>query len=182
MSRQRYETAADLKREEDVIRRVALALGLDYRKATVQYANQYDFFLTYFGKVRAFVEVKCRDIEWGQYPDIMLSLAKWTKGHHWAEHANIPWMLAIRTNDDQVHVVQIWKGWANELEPDFEARLKNTRDEGDIEPVVHIPNQWFMTLEDLSEQQRDRFGKGWNPLALQPYPNDRECEFRSRYH
>lgn len=74
--RQRYESAADLEREIGVVKQVSLALELDYRKATSQYAHQYDFFLTYTGKARAFVEVKCRNMVWGQYSNIMLSLAK----------------------------------------------------------------------------------------------------------
>lgn len=63
----------------------------------------------------------------------------------------------------------------NHLPVDFESRTKNTRDAGDLEPVVRIPSSWFLTLEELSQQVR-MFGRDWDTGRVWPYPSDRQLE------
>lgn len=153
MSRPLYETNADRGREDACAFRVSVALGCKMVKLTGQYSRM-DRLATWpkgFHR-HAFVEIKCRKAQYGQYPSLMLSAAKWRDGVDMAEatggefvivasYLDGDWIYTYHPN----HVAQqrVWL--------EHGGRTRNTRDALDIEPVMHISSELFLPLPATSE-------------------------------
>ena len=156
MSRPRYETSADLSREDACAARVSSALSCEMVKLTGQYSRM-DRLATWPRAKRrhAFVEIKCRKAMQGTYPTLMLSAAKWRDGVDMAE----------ATGGDFIVVASYLDGdWLYSYHPshvsqrrvwlEHGGRTRNTRDALDIEPVMHIASDLFLPLP-TREDDRD---------------------------
>lgn len=140
-----YETPKDLYREQQIIQKVCAWWTCDAEKLPISY--KFDYAICKAGDIVGFVEVKHRFVNWGQFPDIMLSLSKFTAASQLYEVTRKPCLFVVGTEDGQVHYTQL-----QNIDPGmtlkFGGRTTNTRDQADIEPVYHIPNHLFMKLEN----------------------------------
>lgn len=101
-------------------------LPIDYR---------FDYALIKNNKIRAWVELKNRELNSNDFTDSMINLNKWMKAKELRDSTNIPTILAVRYKDKD-----LWCILADdtEIEIRWGARTKNTRDWQDIGPAVHI--------------------------------------------
>ena len=101
-------------------------LPLDYRL---------DFALIKNKKIKAWVELKNRNLQSDDFNDSMINLNKWMKAKELRDSTNIPTILAVRYKDKD-----LWCALADDTEREVRwgARTKNTRDWQDIGPAVHI--------------------------------------------
>ena len=74
MSRPMYENSGDRNNEHEIMSSVAGQWGVQFYKLPIAY--RMDYILMSAEKAKAFVECKHRNITWGDYPDVMLSLSK----------------------------------------------------------------------------------------------------------
>ena len=145
MPRPMYETPKDLHREQEILQRVCTAWNCEAQKLPISY--KLDYAICKAGDISGFVEIKHRHTNWGSFPDIMLSLSKFTAASLLYEVTRKPCLFVVGTDDGQVHWCHLHHGDPT-LELRFGGRTTNTRDQADIEPVYHIPNHLFAKLHD----------------------------------
>ena len=106
-------------------------LPIDYRL---------DFALLKNKKIKAWIELKNRNLNSTDFNDSMINLNKWMKAKELRDSTNIPTILAVRYKDKD-----IWCTLADDTEMEIRwgARTKNTRDWQDIGPAVHISLKEF---------------------------------------
>jgi len=141
MGRPMYETA-DHRLAEDAVRDlIAVNWRCKVEKMPISY--KLDFAAVRERIVVAFLEVKCRQHRFGQYPTLMLSAAKWQAGCALAETYHIPFGLVIGWQDGVY-----WCRAQNDpsIRLEWGGRSTQTRDSADIEPVVHVPVGQFKPL------------------------------------
>jgi len=140
MTRQRYETSSDLSNEQDAIDRFASYSNVDYKKMPP--GSHFDYAILERGgkRIKGFAEIKCRNIRYGQYPDIMLSWHKLVA----ADSIGVPVVLLVRWSDRIGWAYLDSSLWAT-LE--WGGRTKDTRDEWDVEPIIKIKNELFTLIE-----------------------------------
>lgn len=110
----------------------------------MHYHHIIDFMLLRNGVAKAWVEVKCLNREYEQYPNFILSLSKYMKGVEYHNVSGLPFIFAVRINDgdyfykyDKSHVG---------LPIVFAGRTKQTRDKYDVEPIINIPKSYFKEI------------------------------------
>ena len=106
-------------------------LPIDYRL---------DFALLKNKKIKAWIELKNRNLNSTDFNDSMINLNKWMKAKELRDSTNIPTILAVRYKDKD-----IWCTLADDTEMEIRwgARTKNTGDWQDIGPAVHISLKEF---------------------------------------
>lgn len=87
------------------------------------------------------VEYKQRNCMPDTYPDIMLSLHKVLKLRELGQQTAKPIYFSVGFNDGSVYYVNV--KYIPVTNPRLGGRTQNTRDHGDIEPVIHIPMNLF---------------------------------------
>lgn len=151
MGRQRYESVQDRKNEE-IVGDIIIECHGDriLRKAANAHYSQTDrFAFNPFGKCIALYEIKCRNFSWGKHPTIMLSLGKWAEGHKFSQATNIPFYIIISCYNGTFSYQQDINDVKNgNIYCEWGGRTENTRDAGDIEPVMHIPIELFTKMSD----------------------------------
>jgi len=143
MSRPIYEGAMDLAREHDIMGLVSAKWGVQYYKLPMSY--RLDFMLMSADKPKAFVECKHRNFVWGKYPDVMISMSKVIAAEQMLQITGLRTMFVVRATD-RIFYVQLNRCVSNVDWLKFGGRTANTRDDGDIEPVYHIPIAEFAEL------------------------------------
>ena len=93
-------------------------------------------------KAKAFVECKHRNITWGDYPDVMLSLSKVQQAQSLLDASGLRSLFVVRATDRIFYTcLNDCAGQTNWVT--FGGRTYNTRDAADVEPVMHIPINQF---------------------------------------
>tara|TARA_R100000935_G_scaffold15927_1_gene31799 strand:- start:42 stop:482 length:441 start_codon:yes stop_codon:yes gene_type:complete len=134
-----YETSEDLNKETLAIKKFIASFG---RKGSVNFAKlpmQYkmDFCLIDNGKIRTFVEVKCRTNKKTAYSTYIISMSKVVAAKSYSD-IGINCILLVQWADQM--------GWIDMLNNKWDAKIGGRKDRGDwqdIEPVVHIPISEF---------------------------------------
>jgi hypothetical protein len=140
--RPRYETEEDLQREMFVKAQLEGASGATLTKLPDSYGP--DFFTP--GRI---IEVKCRKHEYVTYSTLILALRKWRDGLLLALTSGGKFVVAAGFLDG------IWTLTIDPYElPDYKVviggRTVQTRDDADIEPVVHLDLAAFKHVTNLS--------------------------------
>jgi len=157
----RHESAADLEHEARVRLKVGEAYNTQLMALPISYKLDYLMIENNeAGTPAAWLEVKARKMEWGQYPTIVLSLSKWLAAKELSLETGLPFIFAIldargkiyqfkRSSDDFFRgpAANPVTGKHARLEFAYGGRTRNTRDRNDIEPIVFIPAEWFTELE-----------------------------------
>ena len=134
-----YETPDDLANEEAI--KELLILMWDVRFHKLPRAYHVDWMLTKKGEAKAFAELKCRKNPRRQYPTLMLSLHKWMHGKAMAEEIGGSFIVLVKWEDG---IYWHKQGWC-----DVTYGVGGRKDRGDsqdIEPVVHIPTDYFKRI------------------------------------
>ena len=143
MSRPMYEQAIDLAREHDMMQQVTAQWGVQYYKLPMSY--RLDFILMSAEIPKAFAECKHRNFNWGDYPDVMISLSKVQQAESLQRVTGLNTIFVVRANNRIFHTtLNHCVNEPNWLR--FGGRTVSTRDDGDVEPVYHIPINQFVEV------------------------------------
>ena len=141
-----FENQGHRKKEFICGSRVSQKLGLVLKKQAPRYIIDYRIQSVSSKKVRGWLEVKCPNHNYGDFPTFYTSLKKWMALH---EYANIPFcntksfLVVGYKNGDYIMDV-------SECDNTFiqEAGWNQPRVEEDIEPCIHIPISRLIKLEE----------------------------------
>ena len=109
-------------------------LAIDYR---------FDYVVLKQGNIKAFLEIKKRNLRTTDYADSMINLNKWMKAKQLRDSTKLPTILACRYIDKDIYC-NLTEDTNYDLR--WGARSKNTRDWQDIQPAVHIDISQFKDL------------------------------------
>ena len=142
MKREQYEKPKDLLKEREVEAYLSKHWGVILHKLPISYRLDYAIECPINNEIVGVVEVKARDMTYGQYPTVIVSLSKWLMGRRYHE-AGLCFYFFLNLNDGIYGTL---------YRPQFSYSVKwggrttKTRDIADIEPVVHIPMTHFVGL------------------------------------
>ena len=143
----------DLKMCRPIDRRneaeVASAMGLKYSLKVVKQSDEccYDFALTTADdRHRAIVEVKSRDIYWGQYPDIQVSHEKIARCLDTAARLGCPFLFVVKC---ETGIFEAQINTLNGLKTSLGGRRDrmHLRISTDVERLVHFPINLFKRIK-----------------------------------
>ena len=107
--------------------------GCSLEKLPIDYRLDYAVIVN--GIIKAWIELKNRNLYSYDYQDSMINLNKWMKAKEFRSISNIPTLLAVRYKDKDLFCELTDE---TDIEIRWGARTKNTRDWQDIGPAVHI--------------------------------------------
>ena len=137
MSRPIYENAETLANEVEAAKRIEQRWNCTLDKLPRSYEIDFAASRPGFGIV-AWIEYKRREMQWGQYPTIMLSVRKV------ARLAGSSFFV-VEDRTGEIRFARIdGQYWDNFVE--FGGRTRQTRDTADIEPIVKIQLERFKPL------------------------------------
>lgn len=149
-TRPHYETEENLNDEKEIISFFCKTQDYKYHKNPVRY-YQLDYSLQdEDGRVFGMAEIKRRHHNSNKYDSVILSLNKWK---HAMEYVRIGLVfyfiikfddgihyMIVKPGEEGAHPFVVWGG-----------RTTQTRDDGDVEPVVNIPISRFRALKVVSQ-------------------------------
>ena len=150
MSRPTYVTSEDVNKAWACVCRLAAAYGYGAYKNPGQY-SRIDFLLLSQSR-RApghaiWVEVKCRTHAFGQFPTLLISAMKWKEGIELARTTGAGFCILVNyTDGDYFYGYKPAHVADGRVYLEHGGRTRNTRDGGDIEPVMHIPMSLFQKV------------------------------------
>ena len=141
MTRPIYETPDDTANEKAVADTVARVWG----GVAVSNGQKHsvDFLFNAFNGTRAWLEVKCRNNEYGKYPTLAISLHKMMMGTFYAMQTGLPFYLIVRYTDG------IWGCLVSNLSQYFieiGGGRKDRGDRQDTELMLHISTKDFFRI------------------------------------
>jgi hypothetical protein len=144
-ARPRYETEANKKREKACVKKLNGAWRRRLRKLPFSY--HLDYALVQGEKVIVWLEIKGRSHSFATYDTLILSMLKWRTGIEWFRATGCPFVVVAALTDGNFYYV-FREEDAYSFDITYTGRTKQTRDEADIEPVVHIPMDCFHPVVD----------------------------------
>ena len=148
MTRPRYETAEDLRKEK----LVAQLFSQNYVGSTLfKMPDSYhlDFLVKVKHEARAAMEVKCRKITFGQYDTIILSLLKWKAGLEF-ERLGLGFLISFALEDGIYLYRHLAEHTITEMNIQFRGRTISHRDSADTEPMVNIKTEWLTKYSEIN--------------------------------
>ena len=141
-----YENDLSLKDEKRIQPLLEVSWNVSLHKMPVSY--RLDWIATRNGSATAVVEYKRRFVEKNQYDTIFLSLGKWNAGMDFVLKNGLAFVFVAEWNDGLGYLAVNKEFDASSFQIGYGGRTVQTRDSGDIEPVIHLPISLFKTLEE----------------------------------
>lgn len=143
MSREKYETAIDLKNEKAAITALEMASRRQACKLPISY--RIDFAMTNEAhEITSWVEVKCRKNPRDKYPTFAIGITKLMAGIAFEDKTGKPFFLVVHWSDFLGYVrVSSLKGYKIRS-----GGRTDRNDPADEEPMVHIPVGEFKELKN----------------------------------
>lgn len=138
-----FETRFDQIAERRILDKLKKTWGIEARKLPIKYGLDYMIWAN--NDRRAFIEIKHRDMAWGDYPTIMLSLHKVLKARELHLITGFPSLFVVEDNNGSTRYCNFAKIPQN-ASIEFGGRTAKTRDADDIEPVYMIPIKLFQPI------------------------------------
>ena len=143
MARPTYENDKTLANEVEAAKRIESRWKCTLNKLPRSY--EVDFAASRPGcGIVSWIEYKRRDMIWGDYPDIMLAVRKVEALHRLARIVGSSFFV-VEDRTGEIRFARIdgqhWDGFV-----EFGGRTRQTRDSGDIEPIVKIMLARFRVL------------------------------------
>ncbi len=138
MNRPMYESKADLRREEAVIREFCQIYNLDKKK--LPFTQKIDFALYKRDRIYAFVEVKCRVFNKDKYETMFINLDKVQAARSLTEITGIRTLLLVCWADVMGHI---------DFTENFDVQLGGRTDRNDVLDfgiVAHYPIDKFKVI------------------------------------
>ena len=138
-----YEDNNTLAAERKVIDFLCELWHMDAAKLPISYNVDYAMFKD--GKLRAWMEVKCRYCASSQYDTYFISAKKIVNGIQLSETTGMPFVLAVQW-EDKIGYMPVLKG-------SFDIRIGGRQDRHDwqdVEPMAHFRIQDFKMIDHAS--------------------------------
>ncbi|QDP55600.1 MAG: hypothetical protein Tp152DCM223801_16 [Prokaryotic dsDNA virus sp.] len=140
--RETYENKNSLEKENAFSQKIEGFWGCKLQKMHKHHII--DYMVVNNKAAVAWLEVKCLNRTYKQYPHFILSYSKYMKGVEYYRTSRLPFLFAVRLYDGDYYYRYdktdnykiIWGG-----------RTKNTRDEFDVEPIIQIPITEFKEIK-----------------------------------
>jgi len=141
-----YETEEDLQREAAVIKQIEHSRKVRFLKLPMTW--KVDGLILHKNKPFAWAEIKTRAFNWGEFPDVILSLKKLKAGlllqkYLQGESGKLELLFFVSSNSG-IYYTKLRQ--ESEYEVKIGGRYKDKRDEYDVERVAHIPIEDFKKL------------------------------------
>ncbi len=136
--RQTYETKNHLIKEEELAQYAAFKWNCEMRKQDKY--NQFDYVAINKGKVRAFVELRCRNNNYAQYPTCFITANKLAGAHAMQQATGLKILFLVGWKD-KTGVVNLVKQYPISI-----GGRNDRGDKADIEAVAEIPISEFKIL------------------------------------
>lgn len=141
MSRKAYETPEDREREAQVAKRAARVWKCEAIPLPRFYPLDYGFLRD--GRLRAWVEIKCKNCASTKSPFFILSASKWKTGLEYSERFGVPFILIFAFEDGIFYLV------IDDMKPPLKWNGRKDRgDSQDMEPVVYLKIDQFKPLKE----------------------------------
>jgi hypothetical protein len=141
MSRPQYESESDLENERRAAEVIEPAWNVRLSKLPKSYGA--DWIIEREGKCVGWGEFKKRNMRWGQYPTVMLSVRKISDLIRLADICGKS--VFFVSVEDGLYFTTISP--LQDYQIEFGGRTSKTRDIADIEPVAQIPLEEFKKVE-----------------------------------
>lgn len=132
-----YETKQDLHNEQQVADILSLEWGVEVVKLPIKYGADYGIYKG--GILRGWMEIKCRNVPSTKYPDVILSVEKWSKAMHFAQMTASKFILVVAFTDGIFYSEESKQQYRD---AHYGGRT-DRKDWQDMEPVVRIPIEDF---------------------------------------
>jgi hypothetical protein len=96
--------------------------------------------------IRCWAELKCRNHNMARYPTLYLTVHKWNTMRQLAASTGVPMVIFALFTDCLSAYVDYGKDEVNFDVVYDNGQTADTKDSGDIEPIVLIPIDWFAIL------------------------------------
>ena len=147
MGRKYYETEEDLKRERNVAD--FIESKWDCKCMKLSFKDKLDFAIVRQGKIKAWIEIKCRNIKKQlegdlgyPYEKYMISMSKINAGIRLSKETDKPFYLIVKFDNG----IFYYEPKKEDLDLEWGGRIQTQRDEGDLEPVYKICNRNFKEI------------------------------------
>jgi hypothetical protein len=142
--RKMYENDLSLKDEKRIQPILESKFNVTLHKMPISY--RLDWIATRNGSATAIIEYKRRFVESQQYETIFLSLGKWNAGLDFVQKNKLTFVFVAEWNDNLGYLAISPDTDISGFQIGFGGRTAQTRDNGDIEPVIHLPINQFKML------------------------------------
>ncbi len=136
MTRPMYENGTTLRHEQESFAILEKAWNCVLYKLPISYGV--DAMAERDGRLVGWIEFKARKCNHDTFPTLVLSVLKVKSGLSLFETTGAPFILAINYFDG-LRYCKITREDAHSWRVAYGGRTKATRDNADIEPVIHIP-------------------------------------------
>lgn len=144
--RKMYENESSLKNENQIKSLLEKKWNVILHK--MQFSYRLDWIATHNnGSAMAVIEYKRRYVNRNQYDTIFLSLGKWNAAMDFVLKNNLVFVFVAEWNDEIGYLPVNKNTDSSSFQIGFGGRTLNTRDHGDIEPIIHLPIHLFKTFE-----------------------------------
>jgi hypothetical protein len=141
----RYESDSDLEKEKEAAQIIHERWGLFCTKlGEIKY--RVDWALSNKRGMACWGEFKYRSVKKDAFPTLILSADKWSKLVQLSGDSGLNSLLFVKWIDADLHFVSVYGALGAKLEYTVGGNAARGRD-GDIEPVVHLPINWFKPVE-----------------------------------
>jgi len=141
MSRPRYETPEDMQREAEVRQACEKAWSCKLEKLAAY--EKLDYAAIRDEKPVAFVEIKCRNHEFGKFPTLMFGTTKIERALFYLRTFGLDTLLVVRDASGECYYTKIEP---SKIHLHYGGRTTNTRDSDDVTMVCHIATEHFSRL------------------------------------
>ena len=145
-SRPTYEKSSDIANEERVAEKLSEMWELDnWQRNPLRYPV--DISLMRGNRIKAFAEIKCRNVSSCTYSTYLLSAGKVMSAHTLTRATGLPCFLVVQWTDclgwiDLEMTEPLYVGWGGRIDRD---------DSQDMEPVMHYDILEFKRMEQQHE-------------------------------
>ncbi len=143
MTRPTYETQEHLKKEEELAKFAAYKWNCEMRKQDK--FNQFDYVAINNGKVRAFVELRCRSNEYNKYPTCFVTANKLSSAFSMHQATGLKILFLVGWSD-KIGVANLVKQYPITIGGRFDRN-----DKADIEALAEIPISDFQIFGEVNE-------------------------------
>lgn len=143
MPRPLYETESDLKSESSYAEKLADRWSSEPIKLPIKY--HLDFAMVRDDDIKAWVEIRCRNVNSDTYSSFVFSIEKWKTGIDYHTKTGLPFIMAVRWKDKDMYYTY---NPSDEVSFSFMhiTKEKWRGDSQDNEPVVEIPIRLFREI------------------------------------
>lgn len=150
MSRPSYESEDDLRREQEAIEALEAICGVQCRKTPRYYEIDYCL-VNPAEEVQGWIEIRCKGFRRDAHKTFYTSLKKYITLCRFSQATGFPSFILCKWQDEPAKIYQVLPDDLKRYRITVGGRTRVSRgDDQDIEPVIHIPTEKFVSLSSAN--------------------------------